>query len=77
MSLPRVVRFLITHFVHGAVLGCVLGLILIRTDTGGIGTLLESFETGWPTLLFFVQGAVQFGTLSSIVAVANLDDDTL
>ncbi|WP_322889682.1 MULTISPECIES: hypothetical protein [unclassified Yoonia] len=74
-TLPRVVRFLITYFVQGAVAGCVLGLVLIRTDTAGIGTLLESHNSGWPTLLFFLQGAVLFGTLASIVAVANLDDD--
>lgn len=74
-TLPRVVRFLITYFVQGAVAGCALGLVLIRTDTAGIGTLLESYDSGWPTLLFFVQGAALFGTLASIVAVANLDDD--
>lgn len=76
MTLPRVVRFLITHFAQGAALGSVLGLILIRTDTADIGTLLARFDSGWPTLLFIVQGAVLFGTLASIVAVANLDDDS-
>lgn len=76
MTLPRVVRFLIMHFVQGAALGCALGLILIRTDTAQIGTLLAGFDTAWPTLMFFMQGAVLFGTLASIVAVANLDDDS-
>ena len=75
-TLPRVVRFLITYFAQGAVAGCALGLVLIRTDPGRIGSLLASYDSGWPTLLFFMQGAVLFGTLASIVAVANLDDDT-
>jgi hypothetical protein len=76
VTLPRLVRFLIVHFADGAVLGCILGLILIRTDTGGIGTLLESHRHGGPTALFFAQGALLFGTLASAVAVVNLDDGT-
>jgi len=76
-ALPRVMRFLITYFMRGAVAGCAFGLVLIRTDTGRIGTMLQAHDSSWPTLLFFLQGAVLFGTLASIVAVANLDDDSL
>lgn len=76
-QLPRLIRFMIDNFLDGAVMGCIFGLVLIRLDTGGLGTLLEGYKTAGPTALFLGQGALTFGTLGMAVAVMNLgaDDD--
>jgi hypothetical protein len=74
-QLPRLIRFMIDSFMDGAVMGCIFGLILIRLDTAGLGSLLEGFKTAGPTALFLAQGALTFGTLGMAVAIMTLGDD--
>lgn len=71
-QLPRLLRFMIDTFMDGAVMGCVFGLVMIRLDTAGLGTLLEGHGTAGPTALFLGQGALMFGTLGMAVAVITL-----
>lgn len=75
-ELPNVVRFLIDHFTNGAVLGCLFGLILIRTDTAGLGGLLEGSQSVGATALFLAQGALIFGAFGMAVGMMSLGTDS-
>lgn len=74
-AMPRLIRFMIQHFVDGAVMGCLFGLLLIRLDVAGLGRLLETSQTVGPTALFLGQAALSFGTLSIAVGIVSLGDD--
>lgn len=75
-AIPQLIRFMIGHFADGAVMGCLFALLLIRLDTAGLGTLLESSESAGPTALFLTQAALSFGTLSVAVGIVSLGDDS-
>lgn len=74
-AMPRLIRFMIQHFADGAVMGCLFGLLLIRLDVAGLGTLLEASQTAGPTALFLAQAAWSFGTLFIAVGIVSLGDD--
>ncbi|MDF1710462.1 MAG: hypothetical protein P1U72_20435 [Paracoccaceae bacterium] len=74
-DLPRLIRFMMTQFMDGATLGCAFGLVLIRTDSIGLGQVLESYGSAGPTALFLGQGALTFGTLYMAFAVMTLGDE--
>jgi len=75
-AMPRLIRFMIQHFADGAVMGCLFGLLLIRLDTAGLGTLLETAQSVGPTALFLAQAALSFGTLSIAVGIVSLRDNS-
>ena len=75
LALPKLIRFMLRHFANGIVLGWTFGLLVIRFDVFGIGSLLASFDDAWLTALFFGQGGLLFGALAMSVAVMNLSDD--
>ncbi len=75
-AMPRLIRFMIEHFADGAVMGCLFGLLVIRLDTAGLGTLLEATQTAGPTALFLAQAALSFGTLSIAVGVVSLSEES-
>jgi hypothetical protein len=74
MSLPKLVRFMLTHVANGMVLGCGLLLVAIWIDAFGIGTLLEMDDSGLATFLLFFQTSLTFGAISMGVAVMNLGE---
>lgn len=74
LALPKLIRFLVTHFAEGVVFGWACGLVVIWLDLGGIGSLLATGENGLMTALFFAQGGLWFGTVHMGVAVMNLRD---
>jgi hypothetical protein len=74
-ELPQLIRFLITNFMDGAAMGGLFGLVLIRLDTGGLGSLLERYDSAAPTALYLLQGGLTFGTLGMAVAVMSLGPD--
>jgi hypothetical protein len=71
-ELPRLIRFMIHHFVIGVVLGWTSGLMVIWYDVGGIGSLLASHDSAALTALFFAKGGLYFGTFAMSVAVMNM-----
>lgn len=75
MSLPKLIRFMLTHIANGIVIGCVFLLILIHWDIGGLGTVLDKDESGLATAVLFFQTAMTFGAVSMGVAVMNLGED--
>ncbi|WP_424931374.1 hypothetical protein [Amaricoccus macauensis] len=75
MSLPKLIRFMLTHIANGIVIGCVFLLILIHWDVGGLGTVLDKDESGLATAVLFFQTAMTFGAVSMGVAVMNLGED--
>lgn len=75
LVLPRLVRFMTANFADGVASGWALGLMLIWFDVYGVGTLFASYEGALPTVLFFAQSGMLFGTLCMSVAVMNLGDD--
>jgi hypothetical protein len=75
MSLPKLIRFMLTHVANGMVIGCVFLLVLIHFDLVGLGTLLEKDESGLATAILFFQTSLTFGAVSMGVAVMNLGDD--
>ncbi len=73
-NLPPLIRFLLTQFLNGAVLGLTFGLALIWLDIAGVGRLLNAVDpSALVTLLYFIQSALLFGTLHASVAVLYLD----
>jgi hypothetical protein len=75
MSLPKLIRFMLTHVANGMAIGCVFLLVLIHFDLVGLGTLLEKDESGLATAVLFFQTSLTFGAVSMGVAVMNLGDD--
>lgn len=75
MSLPKLIRFMLTHVANGMVIGCVFLFVLIHFDLAGLGTLLEKDESGLATAILFFQTSLTFGAVSMGVAVMNLGDD--
>ena len=75
MSMPKMIRFMLTHVANGMVIGCVFLLALIHWDIGGLGTLMEKDESGLATAILFFQTAMTFGAVSMGVAVMNLGED--
>lgn len=75
MSLPKLIRFLLTHVANGMAIGCVFLLALIHWDIGGLGTMLEKDASGLATAVLFFQTALTFGAVSMGVAVMSLGDD--
>jgi hypothetical protein len=70
---PLLIRFLISHFGNGVVLGLVCAEVLLFSDAFQLGSLVEaSRNSGGMTLLFFAQAALLFGTVNMGVAVMNL-----
>jgi hypothetical protein len=72
---PKLIRFMIGHFVNGLVLGSACALLAIRFDLGGLGTLLANHDSALLTGLFIAYGAGLFGVFQMSVAVMTLDDD--
>lgn len=71
--MPLLIRFLISHFGNGVVLGLVCAEVLLFSDAFQLGSLVEaSRNSGGMTLLFFAQAALLFGTVNMGVAVMNL-----
>jgi len=75
LALPKLIRFMLVHIANGMAIGCVLLLIVIRMDIGGLGTLLAKDGSGLATLVLFFQTALTFGAVSMGVAVMNLGED--
>jgi hypothetical protein len=71
--MPRLIRFMLSKFTNGAVLGLIFGEALLWADVGRLASLLIS--SALLTGLFFAQTAVLFGTLGMSVAIMNLDDE--
>jgi hypothetical protein len=74
-ALPRLIRFMIRHFVNGLVLGAACALLALRLDVGGIGAVLARQDSALLTGLFIAYGAGLFGVFQMSVAVMNLQDD--
>lgn len=72
-ALPKLIRFLLTHFANGVAIGWVTALIVIRIDLGNLGTLLASAKSGWVAPLFFIQVALIFGTVGASAAIMTMD----
>jgi len=75
MSLPKLIRFMLTHAANGMVIGCVFLFVLIWFDVLGIAGLLEKDRSGLATFVLFFQTALTFGAVSMGVAVMNLGED--
>lgn len=74
-ALPRLIRFMLSHFADGVALGWSCGLMVLWFDIGTVGSLLAAFDSAVPTVFFFAQAGLLFGTLAASVAVMNLHDD--
>ncbi len=70
--MPRLIRFLLSRFTNGAVLGLAVAEALLWADFGQLASLFAGSVA--LTLLFFGQAAMLFGTLGMSVAVMNLSD---
>jgi hypothetical protein len=75
-ALPRLIRFMLRHFADGVALGWTIGLILLRLDIGGLGSLMASFDNALLTAFFFLKGGWLFGGLVMGVAVMTMDEDS-
>lgn len=74
MALPRLIRFLLTHFADGAAVGALLCLAVLRMDVAGIGSLLDGEDSTLLTLLLFGQFCIFFGTVAAGIAVLCLTE---
>jgi hypothetical protein len=75
MSLPKLIRFVLTHAANGMAIGCVALIAFIQSDITGLGALLERDESGLATAVLFFQTALTFGAVSIGVALMNLGED--
>lgn len=73
--LPKLVRFLGLHMLWGFALGGAFVLGLIWTDFLGVGTMLETDESGLAAFMLFFQTMLTFGGVAMGVAVMNLAED--
>lgn len=74
--MPRLIQFLLASFADGAAMGLAFGEVLLWTDTAGLGSLMAASEAGaGVAALFFVQGALLFGTLGAAVSVMALPSE--
>ncbi len=71
--MPRLIRFLLSQFFNGIVLGLAVAEVVLFTDFGQLSRLISaSGQSGPLTALFFVQSGLLFGTLNMAVAVLTL-----
>lgn len=71
--MPKLIRFLLSHFADGAILGLLLCEAILVTDFARLASLVEtSGQGGALTLLLFTQSAMVFGTLNLAVGVLTL-----
>ena len=75
LSLPKLIRFMLTHVANGMALGCIFLLVMIRWDVAGLGTVLARDSSGLATAVLFFQTAMTSGAVSMGIAVMNLGDD--
>lgn len=76
LSLPLLVRFMLTHAATGVAIGWALLLVAIRVDLGGLGSLLSSSPDGpLATILLLAVFAITFGAAAIGVAVMSLPWD--
>jgi len=71
-TLPKLIRFMLSHFANGVVLGWSAGLLAIWFDIAGIGALLAAHNSAALTALFFAKSGLYFGALAMGVAVMNM-----
>jgi hypothetical protein len=71
--MPKLIRFLLSHFADGAILGLLLSEAILVTDFARLASLVAtSGQGGALTILFFAQSAMVFGTLNLAVGVLTL-----
>jgi hypothetical protein len=71
--MPHLIRFLLSHFADGAVLGLLLCEAILVTDFAHLASLVAtSGQGGALKILFFTQSAMVFGTLNLAVGVLTL-----
>ena len=75
MSLPKLIRFMLTHVANGMVIGCAFLPGMIHFDVVGLGALLAKDASGLATAVLFFQVSMTFGAVSMGVAVMNLGED--
>lgn len=75
MSLPKLIRFMLTHIANGMVIGCSFLFVLIWFDVMGLGALLAKDDSGLATAVLFFQTSLTFGAISMGVAVMNLGEE--
>lgn len=75
LELPRLIWFMLNHFLNGAVMGSICALTLIWFNVGQIGSMLSSVDSALLTSLFIAEGSLLFGTFAASVAVMNIRDD--
>lgn len=75
LSLPKLIRFMLTHTANGMVLGCVFLFIMIWWDVAGLGTVLRRDTSGLATAVLFFQTSLTFGAVSMGIAVMGLGED--
>lgn len=74
IALPKLIRFLLTHFADGAALGGLIFLALLWLDIAGIGSLLDGEDSSLLTVLLLGQFCIFFGTVTASIAVLCLKE---
>lgn len=74
-ALPKLIRFMLSHFGNGLAMGSVCAVLVIQFEIGMMGALLSTDDSGLMTGLFILYGAVMFGVFCMSVAVMNLGAD--
>jgi hypothetical protein len=74
-TLPKLVRFMLSHVANGMAIGSSLLLVMIWLDLFGLGTLLEKDHSGLATFVLFFPTSQTIGAISMGVAVMNLGED--
>jgi len=75
MSMPKLIRFMLSHILNGIVIGCAFLLVLIWFDVGGLAGVLARDTSGLATFILFFQTSLTFGAVSMGVAVMNLGEE--
>ncbi len=68
---PEIVRYLLTQCAIGGVIGVFWGVLMLATDTAGLGGLVTGSANPASTLIIFLAGsALAFQPIAIAVAVA-------
>ncbi len=70
---PDIVCYLLTHCVIGGVVGICWGILMLATDTAGLGALVRGSAQPASTLIIFLAGsALTFQPIAFAFAIACL-----
>jgi len=73
--LPRLIRLYIVNASCGFILSALFTVLVLVTNTGGLGHLVQTVDGGWiGALILFVSNGIVFGGVQTGIVVMTMDN---